>query len=248
MSCAPRSRSGCARADGDPPRRRRGRRSCSGCWWCPGRSKRRTRPTVLLPRSCPSWTTRARQSPRTAGGCALQTAEEIRRPRDRGADVHQADVRADRVEGAERGERGDHAVDIVNADLEKRGNREQDFGCVRSRAAGKNVEVKRRRTEGSDEIVVERSGSVEAQGIRGPVDRERTDSDDALGGGRTTEGDQARVGTYEVEWVERVERCAGPVDLVDATLEQQRNREDVLGAVRSRGALIDVEVKRCRAE
>ena len=54
--CAPRSRPGCARpsppaagsararADGGRPRRRRGRRSCSGCWWCPGRSRRRTLP------------------------------------------------------------------------------------------------------------------------------------------------------------------------------------------------------------
>src|ERR1700734_2169939 len=260
MPCAPRSRSGCARptrpaagsararVDGAPPRPRRGRRSCSGCWWCPGRSKRRTRPTVLLPRSCPSWTTRARQSSRTAGACALQTAEEIRRPRDCGAEVHQTDVGIDGVDGGERGDRGDHAVDIVNAHLEKRRDREQDFGCVRSRAGGKDVEVKRRRIEGSDEGVVERSGWSGAKGIRGPVDRERSDGDDALGGGRTTEGDQAGVRTDEVEWVERVERCAGPVDIVETTLEEQRNREDVPSAVRSRGALIDVEVKRGRAE
>ncbi len=30
------------------PRRRRGRRSCTGCWWCPGRWLRRSRPRVLL--------------------------------------------------------------------------------------------------------------------------------------------------------------------------------------------------------
>jgi hypothetical protein len=45
--------------------------------------------------------------------CALQTAEEVRRPRDCGAEVHQADVGIDRVDGGERGDRGDHAVDIV---------------------------------------------------------------------------------------------------------------------------------------
>src|ERR1700761_5676065 len=258
MWCAPRSQSGCARptrpaagsarsrADGDPPRSRRGRRSCSGCWWCPGRSKRRTRPTVLLPRWCPSWTTRARQSSRTAGACALRTAEEIRSPCECGAEVHQTDVGVDGVGEGERGDRGDHAVDIVEADLEKRRNGEQEFGWVRSRAGGKDVEVKRRRTEGSDEVVVERSGRVEAQGIRGPVDRERSDSDDAFGGGRTTEDDQAGVRTDEVEWVERVERCTGPVDIVETTLEEQWNREDILSAVRSRGALIDVEVERGR--
>src|SRR6202042_3573791 len=146
-------------------------------------------------RSCPSWTTGARQSSRTAGAYALQTAEEIRRPRDRRAEIHQADVGIDGIEGGERGDRGDHAVDIVNADLEKRRNGEQDFGGVRSRATGKDVEVERRRIEGSDEVVVERSGCVEAQGIRGPVDRKRSDGDDALGGGRPTEGDQAGVRT-----------------------------------------------------
>ena len=64
--CVPRSPPGCVppsppaagsarvRAGGVPPRDRRGRRSCRACWWCPGRSPRRSRPTPCSCRArCP---------------------------------------------------------------------------------------------------------------------------------------------------------------------------------------------------
>src|SRR5271167_1620292 len=108
MSFAPRSRSGCARVDDDPPRRRRGRRLCSGCWWCPGRSKRRTRPTVLLPRSCPSWTTRARQSSRTSA--AAEPASAL-------TEEGQTRVGGDEVDAQEVIDIAKRTVDVVDAEL-----------------------------------------------------------------------------------------------------------------------------------